>query len=135
MSESLSSRIEEANTTLIGNRNLNSISDFFASNYVVHITGKDKVGGHSVVREVLETLLHAFPDLAVNVEIFLEGNGRVAWQRTLRGTHSGKFKGFPANGRELMWRDMVISQFESGLIAKEWVVTDLAERLLLARKK
>ena len=31
-------------------------------------------------------------------------------------------------------RDMVVSRFEGGLIAEEWVVTDLAERLLLTRK-
>jgi hypothetical protein len=29
---------------------------------------------------------------------------------------------------------MVVSRFERGLIAEEWVVTDLAEQLLMARK-
>lgn len=29
---------------------------------------------------------------------------------------------------------MVTSRFRDGLIAEEWVVTDLAERLLLSRK-
>ncbi len=33
----------------------------------------------------------------------------------------------------ISWRDMVTSEFRDGRIAEEWVATDLAERLLLAR--
>jgi hypothetical protein len=30
---------------------------------------------------------------------------------------------------------MVTSRFRNGLIAEDWVITDLAERLLLAKKR
>lgn len=60
---------------------------------------------------------------------------RVAWQRTIRATHEGPFKGFPATGRPVVWRDMVTSRFRDGLIAEDWLLTDLAERLLLERKE
>jgi hypothetical protein len=30
---------------------------------------------------------------------------------------------------------MATSRFDNGLIAEDWVITDLAERLLLARKR
>jgi hypothetical protein len=43
--------------------------------------------------------------------------------------------GFPATGRPIVWRDMVTSRFQDGRIAEDWVLTDLAERLLLARKR
>lgn len=33
------------------------------------------------------------------------------------------------------WRDMVTSRFSDGLIADEWVISDLAERFLLALKQ
>lgn len=42
--------------------------------------------------------------------------------------------GFPATGRPIVWRDMLTTQFRDGLISEEWAVSDLAERLLLARK-
>jgi predicted ester cyclase len=77
----------------------------------------------------------AFPDLQVEVEVLVEGTDRVAWQRTLRATHLGDFKGFPATGRPIVWRDMVTSRFRDGLIAEDWLVTDLADRLLLERKR
>jgi hypothetical protein len=65
----------------------------------------------------------------------VEGEDRVAWQRTLRGIQQGDYKGFPATGRLIVWRDMVTSRFRDGLIAEDWVITDLAERLLRARKR
>ena len=57
-----------------------------------------------------------------------------SWQRTHRGTHKGDFRGFPATGRRIVWRDMIVTRFRGGLIAEEWAISDLAERLLRARK-
>ena len=73
---------------------------------------------------------HESKTYQVEVEILVKTKDRVAWERTLRATHKGAFKGFPATGRPIVWRDMVISRFRNGLIAEDWVITDLAERLL-----
>ena len=69
------------------------------------------------------------------MEILVEGPDRIAWQRIIRATHEGAFKGFPASGRKIVWRDMTTSRFRDGVIAEEWVISDLAEQLLLSRKK
>ncbi len=135
MNRSLASKIKAANAALIGDGNLDAIGEFFTPDYVAHVTGEDMALGHDGVRKVLGMYRRAFPDLQVEVEILVAGKNRVAWQRTLRGTHQGAFKGFPPSGRSLVWRDMVASQFRDGLIAEEWFITDLAERLLLARKR
>lgn len=135
MSNSLSSRVEAANAELIGNRNLGAVGDYFTDDYVAHVTGRDMSGGHEAVRKTLGALFHAFSTLEVEVEVLLERGDRVAWQRTLRGTQTGSFKGFPAINLDIVWRDMVTSQFRDGLISEEWVVTDLAEQLLMARKR
>jgi hypothetical protein len=34
----------------------------------------------------------------------------------------------------VVWRDVVTSRLDAGLIAEDWSISDLAERLLLARK-
>ena len=135
MSQSLSSRIEAANLEVVAQRNLGAVADFFGEDYVAHITGRDLKGGHDLVRKSLGALFDAFAELEVEVEVLVEGDDRVAWIRTLKGRQTGKFKGFPALGREIVWRDMVTSRFRDGLIHEEWVVTDLAEQLLKARKK
>lgn len=92
-------------------------------------------GGHNLIRGMMELYQRAFPSPKVEVEILLEGPDRVSWQRTIRAKHEGAFKGFPSSGREIVWRDVVTSRFRDGLIAEEWVISDLAEQLLLSRKK
>ena len=130
-----SAKIKAANRTLISEGNHGAVPEFFTADYVAHLTGRDVSGGHKLVREMLELYQRAFPRLTVDVEILLEGADRVAWQRTLRAKQEGAFKGFPASGREIVWRDVVTSRFRDGLIAEEWVISDLAEQLLLSRKK
>jgi steroid delta-isomerase-like uncharacterized protein len=132
--QALASKIQSANTTLLADGDLEAVGEFFTPDYVAHLTDQDMTGGHDMIRRVLGMYQRAFSDLKVDVEILLEGQDRVAWQRTFRGTHQGDFKGFPATGRQIVWRDMITSRFRDGLIAEDWVITDLAERLLLARK-
>ena len=131
----LQSIIESANAALIAERNLDVVSEYFADDYTAHVTGRDIRGGHDVVRKTLGALFRAFSSIDVEIDVFLESEDRVCWQRTLTGTQTGSFKGFPASQRDIVWRDMVTSQFENGLISEEWVVTDLAEQLLMARKR
>ena len=111
------------------------LASSFTPEYVAHLTDEDMIGGHDAIRRIIVMYQRAFSNLQVDVEILVEGDDRVAWQRTLRGIHQGDFKGFPATGRQIVWRDMVTSRFRDGLIAEDWVITDLAERLLLARKR
>lgn len=133
MNRSLATTIRTANSTLLADGNADAIAEFFTPDYVAHFTDQD-MAGQSVIRGFLGMIRRAFPDLQVEVEILVEGEDRVAWQRTLRGTHQADFMGFPPSGRQLVWRDMVTSRFQDGLIAEDWAITDLAERLLLARK-
>ena len=135
MSRSLASTIQAANSVLIANGHLDAVGEFFTPDYVAHLTERDMTGGHGAIRKVLDMYRRAFPDLQVDVDVLVEGANRLAWQRTLRATHRGNFKGFPATGRPIVWREMFTSRFRDGLIAEDWVVTDLAERLLLARKQ
>ena len=133
MSPSPASTIETANAVLLVDRRLDATDAYFTPDYVAHGTDGDLSGGPAAVRRYVGMLHAAFPDLEVDVEILVEAHDRVAWHRTVRGTQSGAFMGFPATNRRIAWRDMVTSRFEDGRIAEEWVVTDLAEHLLKAR--
>lgn len=135
MARSLASTIQAANSTLITNGELTAVGEFFTPDYVAHATDHDMAGGHGAIRRFLRMLQRAFPDLQVEVEILVKGKDRLAWQRRLRGTHHGAYKGFPATGRKVVWRDMITSRFRDGRIAEDWVITDLAERLLRARRR
>ena len=126
--------IQDANAALLVDGDLDAVACFFTEDYVAHATRGDTNAGHDGVRRFLRTLRKAFADLSVEVEVLAVDGERVAWQRTVRGTHVGAFQGFPATDRPLAWRDMLVSRFEDGRIAEEWAVSDLAEQLLRARK-
>lgn len=126
--------IELANQTLLINGELDRVADFFTADYVAHVTGRDFVGGHEVVKKMVREYRRAFSQLEISVEVLVKAKSRIAWQRTFTAIQGGPFKGFPASHQQIVWRDMVTSEFRDGLIAEEWVVTDLAEKLLLARK-
>lgn len=134
MGQSLASRIETANRALIHEGKVDAVGEFFTSDYVAHGTGHE-IEGHSAIRKFVRELHQGFPDLRVKVEILVKARDRVAWQRTLDGSHRGNFRGFPATGRRVIWRDMVTSRFRDGRIAEDWVITDVVERLLRARKQ
>ena len=131
MDGSLASKIRAANTTLLSEGNLDQIHEFFTPGYVAHLTEEDMKGGHGAIRGWVGSLRSAFPDLQVEVEVLVESDDRIAWQRTLRGTHQGEFAHVPPSGRHLVWRDMITSRFEDGLIAEEWAISDLAERMMV----
>ncbi|MBL8857591.1 MAG: ester cyclase [Planctomycetes bacterium] len=135
MEKSLVSKIKQANAALIVEGNLEAIGEFFTADYVAHVTDRDLEGGHAGIRKFLVGIRRAFKELQVEVEVLVVSKDHVAWQRTVRGKHVGAFRGFPATGRRIVWRDMLTSRFRKGLIAEEWAVSDLAERLLLARKR
>jgi steroid delta-isomerase-like uncharacterized protein len=135
MSRHLGRIVQAANAALIGEGRLDAVAEFFSADYVAHLTDRNVLSGHAGILAYLRRLRRAFPELRVEVEILLEGRERVAWQRRLRGIHRASFKGYPATGRSLLWRDMITSRFRGGRIAEEWVISDMAERLLLARKR
>lgn len=134
MNHPLRNKILSATSSLFREGQLEAIGTYFASDYVVHLTDQDVRGGPALVRSVVELYRSAFSDLSVEVLILFESSDTVGWQRTMRATHTGAFKGFPGTGQPIVWREMVVSHFSGSHIVEEWVVTELAERLLLARK-
>lgn len=135
MAMSKASLIKAANAKLLVEGKLDAVEQFFKTDYVVHITDKDVQAGHDFVTGFLKSIRRSFPDVQVEVEILLQQGSRIAWQRVMRATHKVAYKGFPGSGRKIVWRDMVVSDIRDGLIAEDWVLTDLAEQLLLSRKQ
>ena len=134
MKSTNTAQLEKANAAIVERGDADAIGDYFSPSYKVHTTGNDIKGGHALLRQVVALYQKAFTGITTTLDILAEQKDRVAWQRTIRAMHRGAFKGFPATNRELVWREMGVSRFTDGLIVEEWVITDLAEQLLLARK-
>ena len=75
MKESLALRITEANAGILVDGNIDAIPEFFAPDYVAHVTKDDMTGGHDAIRRMVQRWRRAFLDLSAEVEILIEGPG------------------------------------------------------------
>ena len=132
MAKSKEERIRFANEEILGEGNFSVVDDIFATDYVVHAGGKD-YKGPEFVRRFAGQLRSAIPDLrVVEVALLFQARDRVAWQRTLSGTHQADMMGIPPSGQKVKWRDMVVTRFDGEKIAEEWAVSELAGQLMLS---
>ena len=135
MAPSKEERIRSANEEIIGAGNLDAVEEFFASDYVVHSGGKE-YGGTAFVRKFIGLVRAAIPNVRVGeIEFLCQTGDKVAWRRTLSGTHKADMMGIPASGKKVVWRDMLVTRFDGEKIAEEWTVSELAEQLLLKQPR
>jgi steroid delta-isomerase-like uncharacterized protein len=82
--------------------------------------------GPEAWREGFELMKHAFPDLEAHIEDLVADGDKVAVRLRFRGTHSGEFLGIPATGRAVEYVSHEFYRVADGLIAEEWICSDLA---------
>lgn len=122
-------RLRFANEELLGKGNLDLIEQQFSSDDMAH-SGSRTHRGRRFVRRFVGLVRTALPDVRVlSVEILARSGSTITWQRSLRGTHRADMLGIPASGKRLTWHELLVSRFEGGKIAEEWLVSDLAGEL------
>jgi steroid delta-isomerase-like uncharacterized protein len=85
--------------------------------------------GHEVWRQGFELMKRAFRDLQAHVEDIFAAEDKVAVRLRFRGTHSGEFLGVPATGRSVEYVSHEIYRVDDGIIAEEWICSDMASLL------
>jgi len=85
--------------------------------------------GHQVWRQGFEMMRHAFPDLQAHIEDIFAAQDKVAVRLRFRGTHSGEFLGIPATGRTVEYVSHEFYRIANGLIAEEWICSDMSTLL------
>lgn len=107
------------------------IDEYFSPEYVAH-AGDKEFRGHGFLKQFSKQLRTAIPTIQVGaIEFFVHADDTVAWQRRLSGINESALRGIPASGRKVTWTEMVITRFEKGKIAEEWIVSELMGELLL----
>jgi len=85
--------------------------------------------GRDTWREGAAMFRGAFPDLHAEIEDIFGAGDRVAVRLRMRGTHTGDYLGMPATGRSISYVSHEFYRIEDGLIAEEWICSDLASLL------
>ena len=95
--------------------------------FIINLAGvPHQMRGREVWKHGMEVMRRGFPDIEAHIEDIFGCGDRVAVRLTLRGTHSGEFEGSPASGRAVEYSSMEIYRISGGLIAEEWICSDMA---------
>ena len=78
------------------------------------------VRGPTEFKQARRTLLHVFPDLAINVEDTIEQDTRVAVRWSATATHRGDGLGVPPTNRRVSFRGMTWMELRDGRIVRGW---------------
>jgi predicted ester cyclase len=68
----------------------------------------------------------AFPDLDAHVDDLVAADDKVAIRVRFRGSHQGEFQGVPATGRTIDYVSHEFYRAADGLLAEEWICSDMA---------
>ena len=85
--------------------------------------------GREVWQQGFELMRRAFPDLKARIEDIVAAQDKVAVRLRFRGTHSGEFLGIPATGRPIEYVSHEFYRIAGGLIAEEWICSDMTTLL------
>lgn len=76
--------------------------------------------GPGAFRGIYTIFRGAFPDIHINVEHTISTSDSVAAEVRVTGTHSGDTLGFPATGRRIDFRGMVMATVANGQVLECW---------------
>jgi steroid delta-isomerase-like uncharacterized protein len=98
-----------------------------APDIVIHYAEMpEPLHGRETWKQGFELMKRAFPDLNAEVDDLIAADDKVALRLTLRGTHQGEFQGIPATGRTIRYVSHEFYRVADGLIAEEWICSDMA---------
>jgi steroid delta-isomerase-like uncharacterized protein len=82
--------------------------------------------GRDIWRQGAAMFRRAFPDLHAEIEDIFGSGDRVAVRLSMSGTHRGEYLGIPATGRPISYVSHEFYRVQDGLIAEEWICSDMA---------
>jgi steroid delta-isomerase-like uncharacterized protein len=103
---------------------LDLVDEFYAD-YTMHCPGMPDVQGTEAFKGFVTMYRAAFPDIHFTIEDMVAEGDKVAWRATTRGTHRGDLMGIPPTGKPIEVSSIIVSRFDNGKWAEDWVLIDM----------
>lgn len=91
---------------------------------IVHMPNGD-IGQGQAAAGFLTEGYEAYPDLTLTLEAVSVENDRAAIQFTMKGTHTGVFRGFAPTEKAVSLPICTVLRFDDGVIAEIWYYANL----------
>jgi steroid delta-isomerase-like uncharacterized protein len=107
--------------------NLETCAEFITDDFIINIAGMPfQMRGRDAWMQNAQVMHSAFPDVAGHIDDIFSSGDRVAVRLTMTGTQDGEFLGIPATGRTVEYTSIEIYRVAGGLLAEEWISSDMA---------
>ena len=105
--------------------NLDAVDEVVSAEYREHERGPGLDLGRTGLKEIIQRLRVAFPDLEATV-IDVVGNGeKMCFRVRYQGTQDGEMLGIPPTGRQVTWESIDIVRFDhDGTLLEHWGLLD-----------
>jgi steroid delta-isomerase-like uncharacterized protein len=100
-----------------------TIATFHHPRYEINAQPSD---GEAAVRELLQGLMHGFPDLHAEIGKMRHADDAVFGEALITGTHDGEWAGIPPTGRRVEVPVAAIFEFDEDRLLCEKVYMDFA---------
>jgi steroid delta-isomerase-like uncharacterized protein len=109
------------------NGNLSLVNHIFSPNHIMHDPSlpEQKLVGQEPFKSFVGSLRSAMPDLRVTIEDVVAQGDKIAWRWTITGTQKGEVMGIPPSGNPVKVTGIIISRFENGKWAEDYVSWDV----------
>ncbi len=108
-------------------RKLDVVSEVFKEDATLHL-GDDVLTGVGAIREFMQGVQTAFPDLRYEVaDLFFDGD-RIAMRYLGTATHRGDYDGKAATGKKLNYEGIALFHMDGNRIAEVWSQSDRARK-------
>lgn len=116
--------VRRLHRTLLDSREVTTVDEFFAEDFVSHNQPPGIEGGAAGVKQFFAMFRDAFPDAEVDIDELVADGDRVAVATTLTGTHEGELLGVAPTGRRVSVTGIDLVRVEDGRIVEHRGLTD-----------
>lgn len=117
-------KLAKAALAAINTHDIDSYLKNLDDSFVGESEALGKVHGRDGARQMVTTLLQAFPDLHIGVEQILASGNHVVTTAMLTGTHKGTFAGVPATNKKVHWHSCNVIEIKNGKAISSRIYAD-----------
>jgi steroid delta-isomerase-like uncharacterized protein len=104
--------------------NFDLLSQIVAPDILVHDRFPGQTPGREGVKNLINQIRTASPDIYFNVEDMIAEGDKVVTRWTARGTQQGELLGVPPTGKQVEVTAIVIDRIANGKIVEHWAKRD-----------
>ncbi len=109
---------------VLHDQNLAVIDELVAEDCVDHIPLPEQGPGREGIRQAIQWLITAFPDIRFEIVVDMAEGDLVSAVTRMTGTNQGEFMGMPATGRQVSIIAVDVGRVRDGKFVEHWGLVD-----------